>query len=139
MNLEQEVEARWDLVETAWNLNINPNLLEVKYDDKNALFFIQSDLMKRQDVTSVKGALNGYQKGKCFYSFQNISINSNSQNICDVDHFLPHSNKLTHSQNGANINGVWNLVLADSNVNRKKLKSPRKRFLKRLNRILHCE
>ena len=132
-NLEQEVEARWDLVETAWNLNINPNLLEVKYDDKNALFFIQSDLMKRQDVTSVKGALNGYQKGKCFYSFQNISINSNSQNICDVDHFLPHSNKLTHSQNGANINGVWNLVLADSNVNRKKSsKVPEKRFLKRL-------
>ena len=132
-NLEQEVEARWDLVETAWNLNINPNLLEVKYDDKNALFFIESDLMKRKDVTSVKGALNGYQKGKCFYSFQNISINSNSQNICDVDHFLPHSNKLTHSQNGANINGVWNLVLADSNVNRKKSsKVPEKRFLKRL-------
>ena len=42
-----------------------------------------------------------------------ISINSNSQNICDVDHFLPHTNKVIHSQNGANINGVWNLVLAD--------------------------
>ena len=25
-NFEQEVEARWNLVETAWNLNINPNL-----------------------------------------------------------------------------------------------------------------
>ena len=36
-------------------------------------------------------------------------------------------------QNGANINGVWNLVLADSNVNRKKSsKVPEKRFLKRL-------
>jgi len=132
-NFEQEVEARWNLVETAWNLNINPNLLEVKYDEKNALFFIESDLMKRKNVTSVKDALNGYQKGKCFYSFQNISINSNSNNICDVDHFLPHTNKLIHSNNGANINGVWNLVLADSSINRQKsAKVPEKRFLERL-------
>lgn len=132
-NLEQEVEARWNLVETAWNLNINPKLLEVKYDDENSLFFIENNLMKRKNVTSVKDALNGYQKGKCFYSFQNISINPKSQNICDVDHFLPHSNKLNHSKNGANINGVWNLVLADSSFNREKgSKVPERRFLKRL-------
>jgi hypothetical protein len=36
-NLEQEVEARWNLVETAWNLQINPNLLEVKYDENKNL------------------------------------------------------------------------------------------------------
>ena len=132
-NFEQEVEARWNLVETAWNLNINPNLLEVKYDDENSLFFIENNLMKRKDVTSVKDALNGYQKGKCFYSFQNISINSNCNNICDVDHFLPHSNKLIHSENRGNINGVWNLVLADSSINRQKSsKVPEKRFLMRL-------
>jgi len=132
-NFNQEVEARWNLVETAWNLNINPNLLEVKYDEENVLFFIESDIMKRKDITSVKDALNGYQKGKCFYSFQNISINSNSQNICDVDHFLPHTNKVAHSRDGANINGVWNLVLADSSENRQKsAKIPEKRFLKRL-------
>ena len=132
-NFEQEVEARWSLVETAWNLNINPNLLEVKYDEENSLFFIESDLMKRKVVTSVRDALNGYQKGKCFYSFQNISINNNSQNICNVDHFLPHSNKIVHSHNGANINGVWNLVLTDSSVNKQKsAKVPEKRFLNRL-------
>ena len=132
-NFEQEVEARWNLVETAWNLNINPNLLEVKYDEENTLFFIESDIMKRKDITSVKDALNGYQKGKCFYSFQNISINSNSQNICDVDHFLPHTNKIIHSRNGANVDGVWNLVLADSSINRQKSsKVPEKYFLNRL-------
>ncbi|MDB9782830.1 HNH endonuclease [Winogradskyella sp.] len=132
-NFHQEVDARWNLVETAWNLNINPKLLEVKYDEDNALFFIESELMKRKDVTSVKAALNGYQKGKCFYSSQNISINSKSKTICDVDHFLPHANKIIHSQNGANINGVWNLVLADSSVNRQKsAKVPEKRFLERL-------
>ena len=132
-NLEQEVEARWNLVETAWNLQINPNLLEVKYDERKSLFFIESNLMRRIDITSVRDSLNGYQKGKCFYSYQDISINKNDINICEVDHFLPHVNKLAHSQTGANINGVWNLVLADSSINlHKKARIPEKRFLQRL-------
>ncbi len=132
-NLEQEVEARWNLVETAWNLKINPNLLEVKYDESKSLFFIESNLMRRIDITSVRDSLNGYQKGKCFYSFQDISINKNDINICEVDHFLPHINKLAHAQTGANINGVWNLVLTDSSINlHKKAKIPEKRFLHRL-------
>jgi hypothetical protein len=132
-NLEQEVEARWNLVETAWNLQINPNLLEVKYDVNKSLFFIESNLIRRIDVTSVRDSLNGYQKGKCFYSYQDISINKNDQNICEVDHFFPHANKLAHSTTGANINGVWNLVLADSKINlNKKAKIPEKRFLHRL-------
>lgn len=132
-NLEQEVEARWNLVETAWNLQINPNLLEVKYDDDKSLFFVESNIMRRIDITSVRDSLNGYQKGKCFYSFQDISINKRDTNICEVDHFLPHLNKIEHSKNGANINGVWNLVLADSSVNLdKKAKIPELRFLERL-------
>lgn len=132
-NLEQEVEARWNLVETAWNLQINPNLLEVKYDESKSLFFIESNLMKRIDITSVRDSLNGYQKGKCFYSYQDISINKKDINICEVDHFLPHVNKLAHSRTGANINGVWNLVLADSSINlHKKARIPEKRFLHRL-------
>ena len=132
-NLEQEVEARWNLVETAWNLQINPNLLEVKYDESKSLFFIESNLMRRIDITSVRDSLNGYQKGKCFYSYQDISINKNDINICEVDHFLPHVNKLAHSQTGANINGVWNLVLADSSINlHKKARIPEERFLHRL-------
>jgi len=31
-NLDQEVEARWKLVETAWSLEINRNLIEIQYD-----------------------------------------------------------------------------------------------------------
>jgi hypothetical protein len=132
-NLEQEVEARWNLVETAWNLQINPNLLEVKYDENKSLFFIESNLMRRIDITSVRDSLNGYQKGKCFYSSKDISINKNDNDICEVDHFLPHVNKMIHSKNGANINGVWNLVLADSKINlSKSAKIPEKRFLHKL-------
>jgi hypothetical protein len=132
-NLEQEVEARWKLVETAWNLQINPNLLEVKYDEENSMFFIKNDSLRRIDVTSVRDSLNGYQKGKCFYSFQDLSINKKSEKICAVDHFLPHVNKLEHERQGANINGVWNLVLADSSINNdKNARIPEKRFLERL-------
>lgn len=132
-NLEQEVEARWNLVETAWNLQINPNLLEVKYDEAKSLFFIESNSMRRIDVTSVRDSLNGYQKGKCFYSFRDVSINKNDSNTCAVDHFLPHVNKLEHAKQGANINGVWNLVLSDSSINlEKKTRIPEIRFLERL-------
>lgn len=132
-NLAQEVEARWNLVETAWNLQINPNLLEVEYDEEKSVFFIERNLMRRVDVTSVRDSLNGYQKGKCFYSFQDISVNKNDQNLCAVDHFLPHVNKLEHSRQGVNINGVWNLVLADSAINLdKRARIPEKKFLQRL-------
>ena len=133
-NFDQEVEARWNLVETAWNLKINPNLLEVKYDDESALFFFEgTDLMKRKDITSVRDSLNGYQKGKCFYSFQDITVVKNSPNICEVDHFLPHANLMFHHNNGANINGVWNLVLADPSINsQKSARVPELRFLERL-------
>lgn len=132
-NFSPEVEARWKLVETAWNLEINPNLLEVQYDDEASLFFIESEVMRRKNITSVRNSLNGYQKGKCFYSFQDISVSPGSPKLCDVDHFLPHVNKLAHQKNGANINGVWNLVLADASINREKnARIPEIKFLNRL-------
>ncbi|WP_162054752.1 HNH endonuclease domain-containing protein [Pontibacter pamirensis] len=130
-NFGQETEARWKLVETAWNLDINPNLLEVQYDTDKDIFFVENNIMRRIDITSVRDSLNGYQKGKCFYSFQDISVNSLSPTICDVDHFLPHINKQLHFP--ANINGVWNLVLADSSVNREKsARVPEIKYLQRL-------
>lgn len=132
-NFNQEVEARWNLVETAWNLNINPKLLEVKYDEDKSLFFLENDFMRRTDITSVRDSLNGYQKGKCFYSFQDISVVCGNANLCEVDHFFPHVNKTIHNEFGANIDGVWNLVLANKDVNRNKsAKIPEKRFLQRL-------
>lgn len=130
-NLAPEAEARWQLVETAWNLQLNPNLLEVQYDEAQGLFFIERNLLRRVNITSAREALNGYQKGKCFYSFQDISVNAHSPTLCQVDHFLPHLNKQAHLP--ANINGVWNLVLADRQVNNhKNARIPELRFLQRL-------
>jgi hypothetical protein len=130
-NFDREAEARWQLVETAWNLKLNPNLLEVHYDEAKGLFFIERNLLRRVNITPVREALNGYQKGKCFYSFQDISVNAGSASLCQVDHFLPHVNKLAHLP--ANLNGVWNLVLADPAVNNaKSARVPELRFLQRL-------
>jgi hypothetical protein len=132
-NFDNEVEARWNLVETAWNIDINPNLLEVKIDDDLQTLFIESDFMRRKDITSARASLNGYQKGKCFYSFQDITINSGDNNLCAVDHFFPHVHKIKFNDLGSNINGVWNLVLADKLVNLdKSAKIPEIKYLERL-------
>ncbi len=132
-NFSSEVEARWNLVETAWNIDINPNLLEVKFDEDLQTLFLESDLMRRKDITSAKASLNGYQKGKCFYSFQDISINSGDNNLCSVDHFFPHVHKLKLNEIGSNVNGIWNLVLADKFVNsNKSAKIPELKYLERL-------
>ncbi len=113
-NLPHEVEARWRLVETAWELNISRNLISVNYDPDNQLLFTFSDRRRRVDVTSCRDALNGYQKGKCFYSFADISIEPGSTNLADVDHFIPHS----LNEYIINIDGVWNLVLSSTECNR---------------------
>jgi len=132
INFNQEVEARWKLVETAWEQNINSNLLEVKHDGINEELYI-GDFMRRITITSSRDALNGYQKGKCFYTFDDIYIQKGVYNVCAVDHFLPHVNKRSHFSEKANINGVWNLVLTDPKVNRAKgAKIPNRKYLERL-------
>ncbi|MEH2212952.1 HNH endonuclease domain-containing protein [Nostoc sp.] len=115
-NLPHEVEARWRLVETAWELNISRNLISIGYDPNNQLLFTFSDRRRRVDVTSCRDALNGYQKGKCFYSFADISIEPGSTNLADVDHFIPYS----LNEYISNIDGVWNLVLSSTECNRGK-------------------
>ena len=116
-NLSFEVESRWRLVETAWSLNINPSLLEVKYDIDKQLLFTDADPLRRTNITSSRDSLNGYQKGKCFYCFRDIVIESiDPDYIADVDHFFPHI--LLKAYPDFNLNGIWNLVLACKTCNR---------------------
>lgn len=115
-NIIEEIEARWRLVEVAWSLKINPNLLNVKYDtEEKSLFIDQSNLYRRIDITSSRSALNGYQKGKCFYCGRNIYIDKQHEELTDVDHFIPH---VLQSVLNQNLNGVWNLVLCCATCNR---------------------
>lgn len=138
LNLPAEVEARWRLVETAWELNISRKLIGVHYgvdyDADKELLFVQRP-MSRINITSCRSALNGYQKGKCFYCFGDISIVSGAVDLTDVDHFFPH---VLRSYNIAHpIDGIWNLVLACTSCNRgvggKFDQLPHQRYRERLN------
>lgn len=131
-NLPHEVEARWRLVETAWELNISRGL--ILYDPDGELLFTRSN--RRIDVTSCRKALNGYQKGKCFYCFNDLSIEDGAANLADVDHFFPH---LLKSYGIAQpVDGVWNLVLACRSCNRgvrgKFERMPNQCYLERLDK-----
>lgn len=70
---------------------------------------------KRKGLTSTRGALNGYQKGHCFYCDAELSLLGHYLNT-DVDHFFPHKLKKSYPQ--INLDGVWNLVLSCSDCNR---------------------
>jgi len=111
-DLRQEVEARWRLVETAWELGVAVPL--VSYDPDRVAF--GADLRGRRIiVTSARDALNGYQKGSCFYCFRPISIVPGAANLADVDHFIPHA---LSPRLPSHLDGVWNLVLACCDCNR---------------------
>lgn len=114
-NINQEVKSRWRLVETAWNLGIAANHLVVQHDHKLGEIFTFDSSRRRMAVTSSRGALNGYQKGRCFYCHANLHLLGENFNT-DVDHFFPH--KLKRSRLDMNLDGVWNLVLSCQSCNR---------------------
>ena len=134
-SLAPEVEARWRLVETAWDLKIARNLIAVSYDPDSQLITTTKE-NRRVNVTSCRDALNGYQKGRCFYCFRTISITGGNSELADVDHFFPHILKGTGIANP--IDGVWNLVLSCTDCNRgeqgKSACIPTLALLERLNR-----
>jgi len=133
-NLDSEVDARWRLVESAWELGISRHSLEVRYDPDSELLL--SDRLRRKSITSCRNALNGYQKGKCFYCFTDISLAPMSSDLADIDHFLPHT--LKQFDPSTNFDGVWNLVLSCQTCNRgasgKFALIPKPRYLERLHR-----
>lgn len=136
-SLPHELEARWRLVETAWSLDLAPSLLQVSYaEDKGLIIF--KDHLRRVDIASCRDALNGYQKGSCFYSNDTISLEINSPAFCDIDHFFPHTLKQFPEYAPVNLDGVWNLVLSCQRCNRgeagKFSRVPSSRLLERL----HC-
>jgi len=111
-DLYLETEARWRLVETAWSLDLSKNII---LPDDN-LEYLYSDEIRRTNLTSSRNALNGYQKGRCFYCFREIALSSSSPNFCDVDHFFPFVLKRNAVLNS--VDGIWNLVLACRMCNR---------------------
>jgi hypothetical protein len=114
-SLPAEVEARWRLVETAWSVGVSKNILGIEYDGSSENLVALFHGKRRVAVTSSRDALNGYQKGRCFYCFRTISL-VHDELKPDVDHFFPHV--LKQHGFGPAIDGVWNLVLACRDCNR---------------------
>ena len=138
-NLSQDLfvesESRWNLVENAWKQKESPEYAYISYDDKSKHLFTAKAL-ERIDITPARGALNGYQKGKCFYCYADINVTNDSTNTCDVDHFIPFSLQIYMPE--INLNGVWNLVLTCEECNRgangKFDKIPALKYLERLHK-----
>lgn len=60
-----EAEARWRLVETAWALELPRVGIAVQADVAQAILYVER--VRRVNLTGVRAALNGYQRGRCFY------------------------------------------------------------------------
>ena len=112
-NLIHETDARWRLVERAWEMGIARQLIAVEYDSEDRLLYSKSS-DRRIAITSCRDSLNGYQKGRCFYCNSSVSLEAGDAELADVDHFIPWIAR----DRVANINGVWNLVLACKSCNR---------------------
>ncbi|MDP2646519.1 MAG: HNH endonuclease domain-containing protein [Desulfobacterales bacterium] len=133
-NFPSEVEARWRLVETAWSLQLPPSMLAVQYGPELESLFVET-VERRINVTGCRAALNGYQRGKCFYCFKDIVI-SGAETEVEVDHFFPIGLTRFSEFIQMNLNGVWNLVLSCQDCNRgvggKSMLVPNVRYLERL-------
>ena len=131
-NLSDEIEARWRLVETAWELGLPKGLVIGVESDGQILTAPQ--LGRRAMVAQSRGALNGYQKGRCFYCFGEVSVVAAHPELADVDHFFPRVLLQLGVQRP--LDGVWNLVLACRECNRgvdgKSARLPEQRYLERL-------
>lgn len=130
-NLRVEIEARWRLVETAWELNVPRQLLTVEFQSVTDSLVVPR---RRTNITGARAALNGYQKGHCFYCYTPIDIASGSATTCHVDHVFPWAAGSVIG--GAPVDGVWNLVLACSRCNswhEKSDRPPHLRYVERLN------
>jgi hypothetical protein len=101
-------------VETAWQLGLPRAALTIVYD-ANTGFFVPNTEERRRAVASSRAALNGYQKGKCFYCLRSVSIHKGASTLAEVDHFFPHVLKALKST--ISVDGIWNLVLACSVCN----------------------
>lgn len=111
-DVDAEVEARWNLVETAWELGVTRSI--IGYEPDGELLVVGG--RRRRSVTNAAPALNGHQKGRCFYCYRRIEVRTGSTAPAEVDHLFPHV--LERLGIASNLDGVWNLVLACVPCNR---------------------
>jgi hypothetical protein len=129
-DLRSEIQARWRLVEIAWELNMSRGLLTVEFEPTDPSLVVPR---RGTNIASARNALNGYQKGHCFYCYTPISITGQTPDVGEVDHVFAWS--VGDYVAGAPVDGVWNLVLACARCNSWHEKSDRPPVLPYVQRL----
>ena len=101
-SIREEVQSRWDLVESAFVLKREGGQL---FNDTRQFYLEQSQV--RSSLTNLHPVLHGYQRGRCFYCYEELGVTNH------VDHVIPRV-AIQHDL-------VWNLVLAHGFCNMQKL------------------
>ena len=116
-SLTKENDARWKLVETAWEYGISNAFVTVEYDKQQEILIALQGGVKRKSITGVKDAISGYQRGQCFYCSKELNFSeTHTPDAIRVDHLLPFS-LMTKTNLPEDLDRVWNLVLACNHCN----------------------
>jgi len=117
-DLLRENDSRWRMVETAWAYNTPKRLITLDYDYRLESFFAIDSDKRRHNVTNARHAINGYQRGKCFYCNREIHLEDwiLLEQRGEVDHFFPHV-LWRNGHIGVDLDHAWNLVLACNKCN----------------------
>jgi 5-methylcytosine-specific restriction endonuclease McrA len=112
--LDQELEARWSIVEASFTTGIGPVLRSrgLRVDGEDLV-----EPVRRVSVTGVRESISGFQHGRCFYCHEPLERLGDG---IAVDHVYPFSLMQRAAWQGPNLNEVWNLVLAHGSCNGRK-------------------
>lgn len=127
--LDDELDARWKIVEASFDAGIGRNLLGgLQFDESSGQLVVAA---QRVPLSGLRASIDGFQYGRCFYCHEPLG-DLDGPDI-EVDHVFPFRWMTTGSWRGPDLNGVWNLVLAHESCNRKKwFRSPTEDEIARL-------
>jgi hypothetical protein len=114
--LDDELDARWKIVEASFDAGIGRNLVGgLQFDTASGQLVVAA---QRVPMTGLRASIDGFQYGRCFYCHEPLGDLGGPD--IEVDHVFPFKWMTTGSWRGPDLNGVWNLVLAHESCNRKK-------------------
>ena len=127
--VDQELNARWSLVESAFDADVGRSLIGSGLAvSSNSLDLL--DKVRRKPVTGTIPALIGFQYGRCFYCHDFID---EVGPFIHVDHVYPFSLMTRMSWSGPDLNSLWNYVIAHDTCNLQKSNSlPSEQTVRRL-------
>lgn len=115
--LNEEIDARWRIVEASFDAQIGRALVGrgVELDLETGQLVAP---VRRVPLTSIRASVVGFQKNRCFYCREALPDLFGPE--VHVDHVFPFHWMGTGSWRGPHLDRVWNLVLACASCNLRK-------------------